>query len=230
MFSCLGVLGSPPWVFLCPYSSVLVHHLFLWCFSSPCSSTVFQRDPSRLRGRSHHRSCTTACGVARWVRFRRLSLQPAFRTCSYRDRTAPPRFPTCPVQLVVMSLFPSPWLRYTGVIVVIVVVTVAAFVSVLALGVSSFSCLFAFAITFAPFVPAVSASVTRLPAVSACSVAFPILLRLACGLQSSFGALFNVSYGSTFLVMVAALLVVVIFLQLYSYSSLSAHDFPFRCS
>ena len=64
--------GSPPWLFLCPHSSVLFHHLSLLYFSCPgpstspstcnsCSLTRCDASGCQLR----HRSCRIAHVVAR---------------------------------------------------------------------------------------------------------------------------------------------------------------------
>ena len=78
-----------------------------------------------------------------------------------------------------------------------VVVVVSASVHVLAL--PPFALLLTSA--FAPFTPAVSASVTRLPAVVTYSVEFSVPLPLTFGLPSSFSVHSHEAHGSAFLIM-----------------------------
>ena len=103
---------------------VLVHPLFLWCFSCPCSSTsvsVFLCDSSGLRCRfasDRVRLCAVLFDVCGFIDCF-FSQHSEFIRVVQNRLSAPKfpalsKFPTCPVQLVVMSLFPSLELGCTG--------------------------------------------------------------------------------------------------------------------
>ena len=106
-FSTLAVVSLPL------FSSVIVHHLSLWCFRLPSLGRLrilsFSVTP---HCRLHHRPCSTVCRVARWAGFHRVPLQPALRIIrveanKVQSLLAPSKFQTCPFGLVITSLLPS---------------------------------------------------------------------------------------------------------------------------
>ena len=189
-------------------------------------------DASELQCRLHQRSCTTVCNVARCVCFHRLSLRPPLRTYSRWDNNKlshPKVFSSSEV-----SSMSIPTRRHE----VQVVVSRTCFhtclppcscgcsacsrlFSVLDLGASPLSFLFASAFAVAPFTPAVSA----------CSMLrrnFRFTLTMALCLPSSFRVLSHeTSEGSAFLVLVARAAPGGDLPLVSSYSSLSPCDFSY---
>ena len=98
------VLGSV--LFACPYSSVLVHHLSLWCFSCPCSSTtdsVFLCDACGLQcliASPIVYDCVPCCSVWGMSSIVSSASTPNFfvlrrNKLSLPKFSPPPTFPTC---------------------------------------------------------------------------------------------------------------------------------------